>query len=274
MDVVSGDTFSWLFSLFHIYFQGLHYRSTMGIVVIDTSLFTNPFYSQQFAERRLDAVHKILTKLHKCGFEVFMTPGCLAEVEGFIDDGKLDPSIMSRVRVRDPDLDNLKVRGTFVDELVKEFRLRGDAALKVACKQLVSAYKTHPKPRQPRLPDPVQPLISSLRTSVRQHLREGFLDSSVDWRVIVLAKQLDARLVTGDEGMKTFAKRLGVEYMPVSSLAHLPIPQLKTKSRKRKCMSDQNLVAKVPRVEEAPSTPTPNPQTSQEQEEEAQHRQS
>ena len=67
---------------------------------------------------------------------------------------------------------------------------------------------------------------------MRHHLRENFIDSVEDLDTILLARQLDAQLVTGDEGMLQWANKLGIAILEpallssVQSRAESPVSQM------------------------------------------------
>lgn len=201
--------------------------------MVDTSLFTNPVCSQLFSQGRVEAFHNILKRVDELKCEIFMTDGAWEELMGFIPWAQMDHTLAARLRLLSPDLDKAKLPALLVKELVSEFRARGDQALKYACKAVSSAYNTAPKPRPQSGPHPVSDHITRLRENVRHHLREGFIDSVTDLETLMLARQLSARLVTGDEGMKRWARRLGIELLAPERLVCL-IPRPKTK-RKRVC---------------------------------------
>jgi RNA ligase partner protein len=54
-------------------------------------------------------------------------------------------------------------------------------------------------------------IIRSLREKYRDALRQGILDSKEDVDVILLAYELDAILVSADEGIREWAKQLGIK---------------------------------------------------------------
>jgi RNA ligase partner protein len=200
-------------------------------LVFDTSLFTNPDCSQKIAHGRLEAFHKVLCHVSSSGINMYMTPGCWEELSGFIDVSRMKKRLVALLRIVAPDCDELKVSGTFLKELVTGFRERGDKSIKYACKAVSTAYQVQPKPREKGKPHPVADHVSRLREVLRRHLREGFIDSATDLETILLAKQLGGRLVTGDEGMKTWARRLGVELLDHELVMHV------TSRRKRVCPS-------------------------------------
>ncbi|OGW73876.1 MAG: RNA ligase partner protein, partial [Nitrospirae bacterium RIFCSPHIGHO2_02_FULL_40_19] len=57
-------------------------------------------------------------------------------------------------------------------------------------------------------------VIQSLRRNYREALREGIIDSKEDVDLILLAKELDALLITIDHGVIKWAEKLGIRWLP------------------------------------------------------------
>ncbi len=55
--------------------------------------------------------------------------------------------------------------------------------------------------------------IQNMRKSYREALREGIIDSKEDVDLILLAKELDALLVTADRGAVKWAEKLGIRWL-------------------------------------------------------------
>jgi hypothetical protein len=56
-------------------------------------------------------------------------------------------------------------------------------------------------------------IIQNMRKSYREALREGIIDSKEDVDLILLAKELDALLVTIDQGAINWAEKLGIRWL-------------------------------------------------------------
>ena len=72
-------------------------------------------------------------------------------------------------------------------------------------------------------------LINRLRGRYREALRQGILDSKEDVDVLLLAYELDGTLVSGDEGMRKWADKVGIQIMSPRHLkrvlVHLEAPR-------------------------------------------------
>ncbi|MFH1786042.1 MAG: RNA ligase partner protein [archaeon] len=70
------------------------------------------------------------------------------------------------------------------------------------------------------------PLITILRDKYKSALREGVLDSREDLDVLLLAKELNAGVVTADEGMIKWAEKMGLEIIPANRFPKILQDQL------------------------------------------------
>jgi RNA ligase partner protein len=142
-----------------------------------------------------------------------MTPGCVEEMQSFFDMGKVAPELLTKLHIKAPNTGAMVIPAAVVGDLVMDFRIRGDKALKFATDLVREAYVIPPQEHKKGEPDPVYPLVTRLRDGMRQHLRTNFIDSKQDFDTLLLALELRARLVTGDLGMRSWANKLGIEWM-------------------------------------------------------------
>ncbi len=59
-------------------------------------------------------------------------------------------------------------------------------------------------------------LVSKFRDKYRATLRQGILDSTPDLDVLLLAKELDAGVVSSDAGIRKWSERMGLRYVEAS----------------------------------------------------------
>ncbi|WP_456368867.1 RNA ligase partner protein [Geoglobus sp.] len=67
--------------------------------------------------------------------------------------------------------------------------------------------------KKDELRDEVGELISKFRDKYREVMRHGVLDSSPDLDVLLLAKELDAAVVSSDEGIRRWSERMGLRFV-------------------------------------------------------------
>lgn len=64
-------------------------------------------------------------------------------------------------------------------------------------------------------------VITKLREKYREALRVGIIDSKEDADVLLLAYELDAILITGDEGLHRWADRVGIKLISAKSFRYI-----------------------------------------------------
>ena len=64
-------------------------------------------------------------------------------------------------------------------------------------------------------------LVSKFRDKYRATLRQGILDSTPDLDVLLLAKELDAGVVSSDAGIRKWSERMGLRYVEASKFPRM-----------------------------------------------------
>lgn len=190
-------------------------------LVLDTSVFTNPDCHKELGATSVEALSNVLryNALHP-STQLFVTPGCVEELKTLMDWNKLQRGLLVHLRIKSPSKGNLYLPAELTYEMVCEFRSRGEKTLKFASDLVREAYGIVPQPRVTGQPDPVHGIITRLRDGVRKHLRTNFLDSGPDMDTLLLAWELDGKLISGDLGLLQWANKLGLETMDSSLLLH------------------------------------------------------
>lgn len=172
--------------------------------ILDTSVFTNPDVYKQFGEEALPAIRVFLDHARKADAEFFMPLSVYEELQLIKDLDGLAPDFESVVRIRSPRKFNLMIPGDILYEFIEEVRSRIDRGLRIA--------EEHTKlARLATETTDVGPLINKLRERYRETLRRGILDSREDVDVLLLALELDGILVSGDEGLRKWADKIGIK---------------------------------------------------------------
>jgi RNA ligase partner protein len=116
---------------------------------------------------------------------------------------KLIPKFEMVIRLRNPRRYNLTIPAEFLYEFIADLRNRVNKGLRIA--------EEHVRNAQGKQKEAVGDVIRSLREKYREALRQGILDSKEDVEVVLLAYELDAILVSADEGIRNWAKKLGIK---------------------------------------------------------------
>ncbi|ASJ03530.1 hypothetical protein A3L09_09825 [Thermococcus profundus] len=174
--------------------------------VLDTSIFVNPEIRSSFGDTPTEALKSFLTYAAKLfgKVEFYMPPGIYREIMNFVEEDEVSPEFELYVVRKPPDVHDIKIPAFVVYELIDDVRRRIDKGLRVAEKAVrESVIET----------DNVDKIIQKLRRNYRKALREGIVDSKEDFELILLAKELDATIVSADVGILTWAQKMGIKWI-------------------------------------------------------------
>jgi len=172
-------------------------------VVLDTSLFVNPEVRNHFGGSPTDAMNgflKIADEIPSLAF--YMPSSIFEELMNFVDRRKVPGKLLAVIRQKSPSKHEMHVPATFLYELIEDIRDRINKGLRIAEKAVRNVGTADERE-----------LIKSMRKSYRDALREGIIDSKEDVDLILLAKELDALLVTVDQGAIKWAEKLGIRWL-------------------------------------------------------------
>ncbi|RTZ57989.1 MAG: RNA ligase partner protein [Gammaproteobacteria bacterium] len=178
------------------------YRKSLTFV-LDTSVFTNPQLYKKFSENILDATEDLLYLMEHSQAEFYMPVSVYEELQKMVKLGKLIPKFELVIRLRNPRRYNLLIPAEFLYEFISDLRGRVNKGLRIA--------EEHVRNAQGKQKEVLGEVIRSLREKYREALRQGILDSKEDVEVLLLAYELDAILVSADEGIRNWAKKLGIK---------------------------------------------------------------
>jgi len=178
-------------------------KSVKNKIVLDTSLFVNPDVRESLGRNPTEALEvflKLITMIPD--MEFYMPPSVFSELMNFIEQEKLPNELLVHLIQKPPRLYELSTPAFFLYELIEDIRERVNKGLRVAEKAVRSAQIKK-----------VDEVIQELRRKYREALREGIIDSKEDVDLILLARELDALLVTADKGAIKWAEKLGIKWL-------------------------------------------------------------
>jgi RNA ligase partner protein len=176
----------------------------MTSFVLDTSIFTNPDVFLQFGDDAQTAILAFSALAARVKADFFMPGSVYAELGKIKDLREVAADFESVVGIRSPRKHDLTIPSALLYELIEEVRYRIDRGLRVAEEAAKAASETTHDQGQ---------LINKLRSRYREVLRQGILDSKEDVDVLLLAYELDAVLVCADEGLLTWADKVGIRFI-------------------------------------------------------------
>lgn len=178
--------------------------------VFDTSAFTNalPFKkSKDNVKFSLDLINLVAEARMKLKISCYVPyPTVYHELILALKSRKCKENTMIKVDTwlvkKTPDRFEIKIPAEILYDYIGTVRDRMNKGLRIAEEAVIAANKKG----KPANGD----IVKSLRNKYRVALRQGILDSKEDLDVLLLAKELDAAVVTADEGIKKWAERMGL----------------------------------------------------------------
>lgn len=172
-------------------------------VVLDTSLFVNPDVRASLGETPTEALETFLflaAQIHI--MEFYMPPTIFGELLNFVQKDKIPGDLLVILHQKPPKKHELKCPAFLLYELIEDMRERVNKGLRIAEKAVRSTEKKKP-----------EEIIQELRRKYRDALREGIIDSKEDVDLLLLAMELDALIITADQGLIRWAEKLGIKWI-------------------------------------------------------------
>lgn len=146
----------------------------------------------------------------------YIPPSVYEELVGMLANRDVPESVLSKLNTwvikKNPARLEVLIPAEIVYGFIDEMSDRIDRGLRVSEKAVRKAEES-------RLEDSGEPMsavdsvISDLRQEYRSTLRRGVLDSREDFDLLILARELDAGVVTEDTGIITWAEDFGLRYL-------------------------------------------------------------
>lgn len=171
----------------------------MDRYVIDTSLFVNPQARKHFGKTPSAAILSFTKRLNG-KMEVYMPPSVFKELGNFADSKSMDQLDLT-IKKRSPNTYAIYLPAAVFYDFIDDIRVRMNKGMRLA--------EDFAKDNRPDNDDKLR----KLREKYRSAMRAGILDSVEDFELVLLAKELDATLISSDEGVIHFADQIGVEWL-------------------------------------------------------------
>lgn len=172
--------------------------------VIDTSLFVNPAARKAFGKDPKAAMNGFVRAVKGVDADFFMPPSVLKELGHFVE-GQTHV-LEGTVKKRAPNMYALYLPAAVFYNFIDDVRTRINKGLRLA-----------EEFARDNAPDNDAKLVK-LRDKYRDAMRTGIVDSKEDFELVLLAKELDATLVSADEGMISLANEIGCEWVNATQL--------------------------------------------------------
>ncbi|AUX09130.1 hypothetical protein AArcSl_1501 [Halalkaliarchaeum desulfuricum] len=196
--------------------------------VLDTSLFITQAIREE-GETVEDAIVRLLDLVATARLELniscYMPPSIHDELGTMLHEQDVDEEIFSRLDTwvvrKSPDRYGVSIPAVIVYNFIDEMSDRVDRGLRVSEEALREVERIDPADlstdpdgdgREEYMTE-ADRVLSNMRDKYRRTLRQGVLDSREDFDLLVLARELDAGVVTEDRGIISWADEFGLRYV-------------------------------------------------------------
>jgi hypothetical protein len=192
--------------------------------VLDTSLFITEEIrhedeSLESAVRRL--LDLVATARLELNISCYMPPSIHDELATMLRDRDVDEEVFSRLDTwvvrKSPDRYGVTIPANIVYNFIDEMSDRVNRGLRVSEEALREVQQLDPEMLASENGEDyvteADRVLSNMRDKYRRALRQGVLDSREDFDLLVLARELDAGVVTEDRGVISWADEFGLRYV-------------------------------------------------------------
>lgn len=168
--------------------------------VIDTSLFVNPHAREKFGPDPTRAVRGFMAMADGLDTQFYMPPSVFGELRNFVQADAME-ELELVVRKRAPNVHSIFLPAAVLYEFIEDMRGRINKGLRLA--------EDFAKDNRPDNDEKLR----RLREKYRDVMRAEIIDSKEDFELVLLARELDATLVSSDEGAIKFANQIGCSWI-------------------------------------------------------------
>lgn len=189
--------------------------------VLDTSVFITPEIraaDQDLEAACVDLLDLIADAKLSLNISCYMPPTIDEELTQMLEDRDVDEEIYAKldtwVITKAPARYEVQIPAHIVYQFVDEMSDRVNRGLRVAENAVREAEQSSGDvvDDHDHMTD-VDRVISDLRDEYRRALRQGVLDSREDFDLLILARELEAGVVTEDQGIVGWADDFGLRYL-------------------------------------------------------------
>lgn len=189
--------------------------------VLDTSAFITEEIRRDDEDleeamlRLLDLISEAKIKLN---ISCYIPPSTYQELETILKNREVSDEVLTQLNTwmikKNPSRFEVMIPSEIVYEFIGDIRDRMNKGLRVSEKAVRKAQES----KEENVDDhehmtEIDKVISDLRSEYRSALRQGVLDSREDLDLLILARELEAGVVTEDTGIINWAEDFGLRYL-------------------------------------------------------------
>lgn len=189
--------------------------------VLDTSVFITEEIRRgdesldETLVRLLDLIADAKLELN---ISCYLPPSVYDELTTMLDERDISEEVYSKLNTwvikKNPARYEVMIPAEIVYQFIDEMSDRVNRGLRVSEKAVREARTLEEQPVDDHeYMTEIDALISNLRDKYRRVLRRGVLDSREDFDLLILARELDAGVVTEDTGIIGWAEDFGLRYL-------------------------------------------------------------
>ena len=182
--------------------------------VVDTSVFLTQHIRKgnEPVENAVKRLTDLIEQADREDIVCYMPPSTYNELMEILD-GKIEQETEDKLKTwiakKSPTRYEVKVSGEIMHDFVEEMRKRVDRGLRLSEKALRELEEMEEEPEEEYY-SKSDVAISDLRDDYKEALRKGIVDSREDLDLLLLAKEMDATVVTEDNGVLNWAEDFGL----------------------------------------------------------------
>ena len=182
--------------------------------VLDTSLFLANQVRED-GDSLEQAVNRLLDQMEASDIDFYMPASTFSELAEIMDNsvGKETVDRLRKVIVRkSPSRYEVDIPGEMLYKFIDDMRERVDKGLRLSEKAVRKDLDEIEEPEHEHYTK-TDKVVSDLRDNYKAKMRKGTIDSKEDIDILLLAREMDAGVVTEDQGVINWCNDLGLKYL-------------------------------------------------------------
>lgn len=182
--------------------------------VLDTSLFLANQVRED-GDSLEEAVNRLLDQMQASEIDFYMPASTFSELAEIMDNS-VEKETVDRLREvivrKSPSRYEVDIPGEMLYKFIDDMRERVDKGLRLSEKAVRKDLDEIEDPDHEHYTK-TDKVVSDLRDNYKAKMRKGTIDSKEDIDILLLAREMDAGVVTEDQGVINWCDDLGLRYL-------------------------------------------------------------
>ena len=182
--------------------------------VLDTSLFLANQVRED-GDSLEQAVNRLLDQMEASNIDFYMPASTFSELAEIMDNS-VEKETVDRLRQvivrKSPSRYEVDIPGEMLYKFIDDMRERVDKGLRLSEKAVRKDLDEIDEPEHEHYTK-TDKVVSDLRDNYKAKMRKGTIDSKEDIDILLLAREMDAGVVTEDQGVINWCNDLGLKYL-------------------------------------------------------------